>query len=441
MSQAVTKTDFWAERFRALEAALPGAKVAWVAKLRQAALARFLAKGFPTTKVEAWKYTDVSAVAKTAWTPAGPARADHGALAPYLFPGADEGARIVLVDGRHAPTLSDVSRLPAGVTVESLSSVLAKDPKSLEGLLGSEPVDEDDAFEALNTAFFADGVVVRVARGAVAERPIHVVHYQTGAERAFVASRVFVVAEASSQASVVETHAGPAGAYLSTAVTEILARENAVVEHLRVQRESDAATHVARTAVRQGRSSTVTTNSVSIGASLARHNLVNVLDGEGAYAELDGLFLVTGRQHVDNHTLIDHAKPHCGSREFYKGVATGHARGVFLGRIIVRPDAQKTDAKQTNKNLILSKDALIDSTPQLEIYADDVKCTHGSTTGQISADALFYLRARGIPEGEARAILVRAFAGDVLARIKHPAVRERVEALVAGWLDREAREA
>ena len=286
---------------------------------------------------------------------------------------------------------------------------------------------EHSAFTSLNTAFLEDGVVLEIRAGAAIADPIELVFEAPAASSPEIAyPRVLILAGEGSQASIVERYTG-AGRSFTNAVTEIVLADGALLDHYKLQQESNVACHVHTIAARQGRSSRFTSHNIAFGGALARTDVHVVLDAEGAEAALNGLFVGKGAQHIDNHTVIDHAKPHGVSRELYKGIMDGASRGIFHGTIIVRPDAQKTDALQTNKNLLLSREALVNSTPALEIFADDVKCRHGSTTGQLDAAALFYLRARGIGEDEARALLTYAFAADVADRIRIPSIRQAVE--------------
>jgi Fe-S cluster assembly protein SufD len=297
---------------------------------------------------------------------------------------------------------------------------------------------ERHPFVALNMAFLDDGACIQVAAGAVVQQPIHVVFLAQNGSRSMMAHpRVLVVLGANSQASIVETYAGPPGArYFTNTVTEIVLGENAVLDHYKLQYESDEAFHVGAIHVRAERSASCTSHSVSIGGALVRNDVVAVLDGEGVECTLNGLYVADAHRLVDHHTTIDHARPHCGSREVYKGILAGHARGVFNGKIIVRPDAQKTDAKQTNRALLLSEDAVINTKPQLEIFANDVKCTHGAAVGQLDDEALFYLRSRGLSDREGRRLLIHAFAADVLNRLPLAAVRSGVEDRLRQQLER-----
>jgi Fe-S cluster assembly protein SufD len=392
---------------------------------------RFEALGFPTTRSEAWKYTSVAPIARVAFEPAAPGRFDGRSLAPFRLSGARE---VVLVNGRPVPELSAGSE--AGVEIRSLREVLAREPDRLQGHLGAHTGPEANAFAALNTALLGEGTVIAIAPGHVAPEPVHVLHFSTGDGPPSVTyPRTLIVAGARSQATVVETYAGMDGAtYLTNAVTEIAVEDGAVLDHYTVQREGDAAFHVSTLAARQGRNARFADHSVTLGAALHRRDVAATFGGEGGECVLHGLFVAGGRQHMDTHTRIDHAVPHCSSRELYKGVLDGQARGVFHGTILVRKDAQKTDAMQTNKNLLLSHQALVQSTPVLEIFADDVKCKHGSTTGQLDPAALFYLRSRGIGEDAARALLTYAFASDVVGRIKVDALRAATTAFLQSRL-------
>jgi len=405
----------------------------WLRRLRAEAFTRFSELGFPSAKAEAWKYTNTAPIADKLWAPATgiPARdmISEPALAPWRIPGAIE---IVFVNGRFSKKYSRALEAQAGVAVRSLDDLLAASPENAEDWIGKQAAGEVSAFTNWNTAFFADGAYVEIAPGAVVTSPVHLL-FVTAEEDAFAVSspRVLVLAGARSQAAVIETYVGEGDAVsLTNAVTEISVGQGAVLEHLKRQEESRSAYHVHSIDVRQSRGSVFTQHNLTIGALLARTDLNTLFAGEGAECTLNGLFVGSGTQHLDNHTRIDHAQPHCSSRELYKGILDGKARGVFHGTILVRPGAQKTDAMQTNKNLLLSREALVDSTPALEILADDVKCRHGSTIGQLDENALFYLRSRGIDQEHARAMLTYAFAADVAGRIKIPVIRSQVERLL-----------
>jgi Fe-S cluster assembly protein SufD len=323
-----------------------------------------------------------------------------------------------------------VPNLPAGVSAGSLAEALQSGSSTLESHLARYADFTNHAFVALNTALAEDGAVVAIEKDVVLAQPMQLVYLSVPNGRPTVSHpRTLILAGQKSQASVVEIHAGPDGtAYFTNAVTEIVAREGAVLDHCRIQSEGDQAYHVATVQAVQDRASVVTSHNISLGAALARHDVNAVLDAEGAECLLNGLFIAGGKQHVDNHTLLDHAKPNCASRELYKGILSGQASGVFNGKIIVRKDAQKTNAIQSNKNLLLSGESVINTKPQLEIFADDVRCTHGATVGQLDQEALFYMRTRGIPARESRELLTHAFAAELLDAIRWQPLREALDA-------------
>jgi Fe-S cluster assembly protein SufD len=396
-------------------------------RLRRAGIERFAEVGFPTTRTEDWRFTNVSPITKVpfdlARPIAGAASKDWMELVPAI------AQRLVFINGYLAPTLSALSNLPKGVIVDSLAHVLKSWPEVVEPHLAQHADYEEHPFTALNTGFVADGAFVHVPKGVALETPLHLVFVTTAAKPAMTHPRNLIVLGASSQAAFVESYLGSEGeVYFTNAVTEIVVGENAVVDHYRLQRESKAAFHVTTTQVHQARSSNFSTHYIGLGGGLVRNEVRVVLDGEGCETTVNGLYMASGAQHLDNFTVIDHAKPHCASHELYKGILDGKAHGVFNGKIFVRQDAQKTDAKQTNQTLLLSDDATINTKPQLEIFADDVKCTHGATVGQLDADAIFYLRSRGLGHAEARALLTFAFANDIVSRLKVAPLREQLEA-------------
>ena len=406
---------------------------AWLEGMRRAAIERFGELGFPTPRLEAWKYTNLGALSSTAFAPAPAASAEPVARARWPFRDL-LGSRLVFVNSRFSPKLSSVANLPSGVTAGSLAS--AVESGALEEHLGRQAAFGDAPFIALNTALFEDGAFIRIPRGVVLEEPILALFVSTGSDRPTMTHpRNLILAGRECQAVLVESHIGLGeGIYFTNPVTEIVAEENCHLEYVKVQEDGPRAFHIAAVTTRQERSSNLSMFSIALGAGLAREDLTVVLDGEGSDALLNGLYVETGEQHVDNYTTLDHAKAHCGSRELYKGVLDGKSTGVFHGRIIVRPDAQKTDAKQSNKNLLLSEDAVINTKPQLEIYADDVKCTHGATVGQVDSEAVFYLRSRGIGLDDARAMLTLAFANEILSRMKSRYLAEQLRASVAAKL-------
>jgi Fe-S cluster assembly protein SufD len=406
---------------------------AWIEALRRAGAERFAELGFPTTRLEDWRYTDVGPIARTRWQPGAPR---DGALSrreieDLSFP-VFACNLFVFVNGWFAADLSAPRAGALTAEVRSLRRVLAEDPDSLHGALGALADTKKNAFAALNTSELRDGAVVRIPRGADFAQPIHLVFVsEPGAAPTASHPRVLLVAEPESRASVIEDYVSfGAGAFFTNAVTEIAVGAGAELEHVRFQREAAGGGHVSGLWAEQERDSRLACFCVSFGAELVRNDVTVRLLGEGAECDLDGLFLGTGRRHVDNHTTLDHAVPRTASRELYKGVLAGRSKGVFHGRIVVRPDAQKTDARQESRNLLLSEGAEIDTKPQLEIHADDVRCSHGSTIGRLDEDALFYLRARGIDEADARALLTRAFASQVTDRLRFEPLRERIQEIL-----------
>jgi Fe-S cluster assembly protein SufD len=395
----------------------------WLTASRREAMARFRETGLPSVRDEDWRQTPIGPITRTPFRLPGPAATT--AADPQLLEvvSAYDAPRIVLVDGRFSPELSALEA-GDGVRVASLAQLLKDEPDVVHAHLGRALSARANAFAALNTAFVEDGALVLVPRGTVAARPIHVIHHSTTGGTV-THPRLLVIAETGSQALLIERHGGRDGeAYLSNSVAEFLLEDGAALDHYKVQREGLLAYHVATQAVRQGRDSRFESYAIALGGAIARQDVDQSFRGQGGECMLGGLFLAGGGQLTDTHTRVEHAVPHCSSRQLYKGIVDGMARGVFVGRVYVAKDAQKTDAQQTNKNLLLSRQALVHSVPQLEILADDVKCKHGSTTGQIDPTALFYLRSRGIGEAAARSLLVYAFASDVVARIKVESLRK-----------------
>ncbi len=416
-----------------------------VVDLRRRAFERFTALGIPTTRLEAWRFTNVAPIANTAFTLAAPAEreAAKADTVPHVLPGV--GAGLTFINGRCVAPASDVSALPAGVDVLSLADVLASDSvgtvtirEAVESHLASGAGIENEAFTALNTALLHDGAVLRVPAGAVVEQPIQLLFVTSpppGGEPVMTHPRVLIVVGENAQVRIVENHGGGGESpYLANVVTEVIAGPGAVVDHYKLVRESPAGYHVGSMHVRLGRAANFSSHAVSLGGAIVRNDVVAQLDGEGVECTLNGLYLANGRRLVDNHTTIHHAQPHCSSHELYKGILDGEARAVFNGKIIVAIDAQKTDARQTNKALLLSEDAQINTKPELEIFADDVKCTHGATVGQLDEDALFYLRARGLGPEQARSVLIHAFAGDLLNHIAIEPIRDQLDDLLLAQL-------
>lgn len=425
-----------------------------VAALRRRAVERFAEIGYPTLSWEEWRRTDVRPVLAAGLArPVGPGEVSEEDLATFDFPAA---ARLVVVDGFLVPALSHTRGLPDGVVVSGLAAALAERPEAVARHLGRHARAVDNPFTLLNTAFFEDGAYVELPPSAVVEEPIHLLYVSTagvataaGDAPLAARPRTLIVAGEASQARVVEsfvalgggadgagTDGEGGGVYLASPVTEVVAAPGAVLDHYKVQKDSRRAFHLAAFQVYQERAANVSSHSISIGGAITRNDLGAVLAGEGGECTLNGLYLGTGDQVVDNHMRVDHDAPHCSSHELYKGVLDGKARAIFSGLIHVHPGAQKTDAKQTNRNLLLSESALAASNPQLEIFADDVRCTHGSTVGQLDEDAIFYLRSRGIGAEAAKSLLTYAFASDIVQRIAVEPVRHDLEEILFARLPR-----
>ena len=417
---------------------------AWLARIRAAAIAQFAEAGFPTTRQEDWRFTSVAPLTGL------PFSLTHRHLAPHIgrehlglfMPPGPGAAHAVFVNGRFTPGLSSVSGLPGGVKLGSLAEAVRSDAGgTVEAHLGRHALMERNPFTALATACWEDGAFLLVPRGVELEAPVQLLFLAAPGEGPAVSyPRTLIVAERGARVVVVETYAGLADrAYLTNAVTEIVAEDGAQVTCCRIQRESELAYHVAATQSHEGRDAAIASYSIAVGAALARHDVGAVLGGAGAQLTLNGLSVLHGRQHVDHHTTIDHAAPHCESHELFNGIVGDHARAVFTGRIIVRPGAQRTDSKQTNNNLLLSEEARADSQPQLEIHADDVKCTHGATLGPLDQAALFYLQSRGIAPADARALMTYGFGAQIIGTVPVPELRRQLDRLFRATLDRGAR--
>lgn len=429
---AVKQTDAHQEKFERFEkqASHPG----WVLPLRKAGMARFAELGFPTLTDEDWRFTNVAPIAKLPFRPLfrpAPEAVPAETLQRFAFNDL-ESTRLVFVDGHYVPGLSTPAAAEKGVVVSSLAEGLAQNLPLLEQHLARYIQTDRNAFAALNTAFFQDGAVIGLSAGRAAAKPIHLLFISTGKENgATTHPRNLLVAEAGSQATVIETYVALGeAAYLTNAVTELVLGEGAVVEHIKFQNEAPHAFHIASIHAQLGRSANLVSHSIAAGARLSRANIHAVLGGEGVECVLNGLYLTHGDRLADHHMVVEHAEPHCASHEYFNGILDGRSKGVFHGRILVRQPAQKTDAKQTNKNLLLSEEATVDTKPQLEIYADDVKCTHGATVGQLNEESIFYLRARGIGAETARRMLIHAFAGEITERIRFTPVREELDKLL-----------
>ncbi|MBU8899059.1 Fe-S cluster assembly protein SufD [Corallococcus sp. H22C18031201] len=415
-----------ATRFQAERADAP----VWLKRLREEALRQFERQGLPTPRDEEWKYTSVA-----------PVEARPFSLPRELVGSADvaaevarlssAGPRLVFVDGRLDSSLSVLGGLPRGMTLKPLRDALRDDEAVLAEVLGQRARAEAHPFVALNAALLEDGVFLRLGRGVRGEAPVQVLFLsRAGGEAVLSSPRVVVVAEEGSEATLVETYAG-AGASFTNTVTEVTLGDNASLNHVKLQVEGDAALHLGVLHSRLGRDSRFASHAFNLGAALARNEVHAAFAGEGGDCTLNGLFVGQGTQHLDHRTDLDHAVPRCTSRELYKGVLDGRAHGAFHGRVRVRENAQRTDARQTSRNLLLSETAQVDARPQLEIFADDVKCAHGAAVGRLDENALFYLRSRGIDRAQAEQLLTHAFASELVRAVPEGNVRARVEAMLA----------
>jgi Fe-S cluster assembly protein SufD len=392
-------------------------------QLRRAAFARFLAGGFPTQRDERWKYTNLRRLeSRTFALPeAAPVAPDASRWIPHV------GQRIVFVDGQWMPGLSNPTAQPPGVTVLTIGQWLKHDATAVARFLSQGTSDPENAFENLNTAFFEDGVVVEVAPDTRIDEPLYFVHHWQSSGR-MAHPRLVIRAGQHSRVTVIEHYLGvpDAESFTNTVVT-IDANPGAVVQHYRLQQESTKSFHIGTIRARLAQDARYSSHDVALGATIGRSDITTILEGHGADTKLRGLFAPAGTQHLDSYTKIEHVAPHTTSEEEYRGVADGRGRGIFNGKIKVHPHAQKIDSRQLSRNLLLSSTAEIDTKPELEIYANDVKCSHGATTGQLDTTALFYLRSRGLDADEARMLLIRAFAESILSTIEPKGLRASLE--------------
>ena len=434
---AMNQTEQHLEKFARFEK--QASHPAWVFPLRKAGIARFAELGFPTLKDEDWRFTNVAPIAKLPFRPVFEPTRDHfspAAIGSITF-GNIPATRLVFVNGHFAPELSAAAVHDQGLIISSLASALETDSALLESHLARYATDEKNPFLALNTAFFQDGALVFIPRGVALKIPVHLLFISTVKESGATTNpRNLIIAEPGSHATVIESYVSTVDAsHFTNAVTEIVLGEAARVEHVKFQDESLNAFHMASIHGQMAKGANLVSHSFATGAKISRNSIRVSLAGEGVECVLNGLYLIGRDQLADHHMVVEHAQPHCNSHEYFNGILDGRSRGVFHGRILVRPAAQKTDAKQTNKNLLLSEEATADTKPQLEIYADDVKCTHGATIGQLNEEAIFYLRARGIGVETARRMLIHAFAGEIIERIRHSAVRDELDKLIWNRLE------
>jgi len=436
MKPVFSPNDWYLSQFDAFEKTLNGESKSQLHSLRREAMDEFRSIGFPTTRNEEWRFTNVAPIATAEFTPVlrfAPSGVTKSAVEKFTL---DVKFLLVFINGHFAPDFSWLGSLPNGVLCGSLaSSMRSSDPNALSFLARQVKIDETP-FVSLNTAFLQDGAFISIPDGIVLDDPIQLLFIASEQKPFLVSPRTLVIVGKRSRVSIVESYVSLTDQlYLTNAVTEVVVGDEAVVEHDKLQNESLNAVHVAMIQTRLGGNAQFTSNSILLGGSIVRNNVTVVLDAERSECALNGLSLGTGTQVLDNHTTIDHAKPNCASHELYKAILDSKSKGIFNGKIFVRPDAQKTDAKQTNKTLLLSDEATINTKPQLEIFADDVKCTHGATVGQLDAEQVFYLRSRGIGEMAAKDILTFAFASDVVNRVHVDSLKRHLESLIHERLD------
>lgn len=431
MTQVLEEKKVHLANFSRLQKAAAGVP-AWLGELRKDGIDRFEVLGFPTTKDEQWRFTDVRPIARTTFSLGQADLAGAAEVHKQFTFGRDCAVELVFVNGQYAPSLSNLAKLPKGVTVLSLGEAMKTAAVVVESHLGKYADPNANAFVALNQGFAGEGALVHLAKGTTLKGAIHLLFVSTASTTPTVSHpRVLIVAEDNVEAQVVESYAGLSGVYFTNVVTEVVVGRDCRIDHCKLQQESLDAYHVSTTQIRLDANANFISHSANVGGKLVRNDLNCRLDGEYADATINGLNILGGTQHCDNHTLLHHEKANCPSHELYKYVLGDKSSGVFKGKIFVQKDAQKTNSKQTSKSLLLSDDAVMDAMPALEIYADDVKCTHGSTTGPLDEDMLFYLRSRGVSMEAAKHLLSYAFAADITRRIRVAPVRVRLEDFMA----------
>jgi len=437
MPKQPTTIHSFPEQFAEASAGLIGSGLAWLDERRQTGIAQFNDLGLPTTKLEAWKYTHLRSLDEAKFRSARAEDADATVdLIPSLLPAGPVRPRLVFVNGFLRRDLSAADGLPEGVHVECMAEALERDPDWVAQHIGAAIEAEDNALLALNTALMDSGVIIRVGAGVAVEQPIELV-FMTGLTESPVAyhPRNLIVMEEGSEATLINHYAGAGtGAYFTNTATEITIEDGATLHHYRIQEENRDATHIAGEHVRIARDATYDSFGLAVGGRMSRTEVFARLEGEGGHCRLSGAYMMRGREHCDNTTLIEHLVPNTSCREVFMGVLNDEARAVFQGRIVVHPDAQGTDGHQLSRALLLSDGAEMDTKPELEIYADDVKCSHGATTGQLDETSLFYLRSRGIPEALARNLLVQSFLGEALSEIARDDVRDAMMDKIIHWL-------
>jgi len=433
MDKTIDIKDWYISNFSEFEKRLNGGKESSIHQKRKDALSNFSRLEFPTIKDEEWKYTSIAPLLKYNFVPSYEKKIVSKDFIKSLLFDEMEHSLIVFVNGRYSSEHTDLLNLPKGVIVGSFAEEIKKKNDVLLKHFGKYADYDNHIFTALSTAYTDDGAFIYVPAGKIVEEPIHIIFItDSGDEKILTQPRNLFIAEKNSRVTIIEHYFGNDGEiYFTNSVTEIVAEENAIVDHIKLQEESKKSFHIARMEVDQERSSNFSSHLISTGADLTRNDFNAKFNDEGGECTLNGLYMIDGTQLFDAHTLMDHAKPHCNSHEHYKGILDDKSRGVFNGKIIVRQDAQKTNAFQENNSILLSDEALVNTKPQLEIFADDVKCSHGATIGQMDDDAKFYLKSRGIGEEASNSILLHAFASDVITSIKIESIRNYIEKIIS----------
>ena len=438
MSQAIKEKSVYADAFREFSTSAPEGEPSWLARMREGAFERFEELGFPTTDEEDWKYTNVSGLARSTFRLANEEASkglDASAVAPFVYEEARRSC-LVFVNGEYRSDLSSLEAIPKGVVSDIASAHAGEHGEIVRSNLGRLFSKGDDAFAALNTAFLRGGAFIHLPAGLSVDAPVQLLFLSVSSDAESASfPRVLIVAERDSRLDLIESYAATdESVYFTNAVVEICVGEGARVTHCKVQDESERAFHVAATRAEVGRSGAYEATTVTLGSQLSRHGIEVLLGSEGAQCRVDGLYIVGEGQHADTHSLIDHLKPHGTSRQNYKGILDGKSRAVFNGRVFVHDGAYQTDAVQSNKNLLLSTDARIDTKPQLEIYNDDVKCAHGATVGQLEEEELFYLRSRGLHTDLARNLLTYGFAEEIVEKIRYDSIRAQLDRAILNRL-------
>jgi Fe-S cluster assembly protein SufD len=443
-SQLAKEENAYAAAFRALPEKLAKHEPSWLRRIREDSFARFERVGFPTVRDEDWKYTNVAPILKGRFTPAFADGTPPRNITEFSSHAYEEarGSRLVFVNGIFHRELSSVTALPAGVEAIEIDEALrsGKHEAKIREHFERWAAKNENGFAALNAALFSGGAFVLIPAGASVEAPIHLQFISTSSNGDAPASfpRVLIIAGENSAAAIVESYVGPGdGVYLTNAVVEVVLARGAQLQHIKLQRESTRAFHIATTNSELGPDANYDTTAINLGAALSRHSIDVIMDHEGSECRVDGLYMVDGSQHTDTHSMIDHRQPRCTSHQLYKGILDGKSRAVFNGKVFVRHDAQQTNAQQTNKNLLLSNEARVDTKPQLEIFADDVKCAHGAAIGQLEEDEIFYLESRGIRPELARNLLTYGFAEEVVEKIKIESIRRELDEAVLNRLHAE----